>query len=44
MAFYALGIKPLIDARIQATKELFKQSWYADDSNAAGRLREVKKW
>ena len=45
MSFYALGIKPLIDALSQATQEeLCKQSWYADDSNAAGRLREVKKW
>ena len=45
MSFYALGIKPLIDALSQATQEeLCKQSWYADDSNATGRLREVKKW
>ena len=46
MSFYALGITPLIDALGDAVdEELCKQSWFADDdSNAVGKLREIKKW
>ena len=45
MGFYALGTKPLIDALDEAVNtELCKQSWYADDSSAAGKLQEIRKW
>jgi hypothetical protein len=45
MAKYAVGIKPLIMALAQCVPvDVCKQSWYADDSNAAGRLRALKKW
>ena len=45
MAFYAAGTKPLIDELEECTdQEKCKQSWYADDSNAAGFLSEVKIW
>ena len=45
MAFYALGVKPLIDELAKVTnKELCQQSWFADDSNALGKLQEIKEW
>ena len=45
MAFYALGITPLIKTLSDAVdQEQCKQSWFADDSSAAGKLRETKKW
>ena len=45
MAFYAVGIKPLIDTLADAVnQEDCKQSWFADDSSAAGKLREVRYW
>ena len=45
MALYALGIKPLInELASQVPVSVCKQSWYADDSNGAGRLRALKKW
>ena len=45
-AFYALGVKPLIDnlASTSCHPEHCKQSWYADDSAAAGRLINIKAW
>ena len=44
MASYALGIKPLIDTLAETVnKDLCKQSWYADDSSAGGKLDEIKK-
>ena len=45
MAMYAIGIRPLIDilhGKTDASK--CQQLWYADDSTAAGQLREMKKW
>ena len=45
MAFYALGVKPLIDSLAVGTDpDKCRQSWYADDSSAAGLLSEVKTW
>ena len=45
MAFYALGVKPLIDQLDQCiNKDQCKQSWYADDSSAIGKLRDIKSW
>ena len=45
MALYALGVRPLTDTLAENTdKEKCKQSWYADDSSAAGQLEEIKKW
>ena len=45
MAFYALGVKPLIDELSKViNKELCQQSWFADDSNALGKLQEIKVW
>ena len=45
MAFYALGIKPLIDNLADSVNpDVCKQAWYADDSSAAGRLVEIRKW
>lgn len=45
MAFYALGIKPLVDNLSDCIdKEKCKQSWYADDGSAAGELAEIKRW
>ena len=45
MAFYALGVKPLVDElSICINKQLCQQSWYADDSNAIGKLVEIKVW
>ncbi len=45
MAMYALGIKPLInELALRIPDNICKQSWYADDSNGAGRLRALKTW
>ena len=45
MAMYGLGIKPLTDKLSNAVDtNLCKQSWYADDSSAAGQLEEMKTW
>ena len=45
MALYALGIKPLVDTLAEEIDpETCKQSWYADDSSAAGKLLEIRKW
>ena len=45
MAFYGAGTKPLVDTLAETVdQEQCKQSWYADDSSAAGKLREVIHW
>ena len=46
MAFYALGVKPLVDKLDSKCchPNNCKQSWYADDSGAIGRLIAIKKW
>ena len=45
MALYALGIKPLInELACSVPSEHCKQSWYADDNNAAGKLDALRKW
>ena len=45
MGLYGLGIKPLIDDLAEEVdKNKCIQSWYADDSSAAGELLEMKKW
>ena len=45
MTFYALGVKPLIDQLYDGTnKDLCMQSWYADDSSAIGKLKEIRNW
>ena len=45
MHFYALGIKPLVDKLDTCLNpETGKQSWYADDSNAIGKLIAIKTW
>ncbi len=45
MPFYALGIKPLVDTLDKSTNSSqCKQSWYADDSSAAGKLARIRKW
>ena len=45
MAMYAIGIRPLLDVLRERTDSAScKQVWYADDSSAAGKLREMKKW
>ena len=45
MAFYALGVKPLINELAKViNKEFCQQSWFADDSNALGKLQEIKVW
>ena len=42
---YGLGIKPLTSELSNAINtERCKQAWYADDSSAAGRLVEMRKW
>ena len=46
MGFYALGVRPLIDALeefCQAVEECI-QAWFADDASALGKLAQVKKW
>ena len=45
MGFYGVGIAPLISTladSVDTTK--CKQSWYADDSSAAGKLIQMKIW
>ena len=45
MAFYALGVKPLVDELHDCVNiENCKQSWFADDSSAVGNLKEIKVW
>ena len=45
MAMYGIAVKPLIDRLSNAVnKESCKQVWYADDSSAAGKIAEMKKW
>ena len=45
MAFYALGVKPLITELASIVDpSACKQIWYADDSTTAGKLDEIKKW
>ena len=45
MAMYAIGTKPLLDTLTNSVDpELCKQVWYADDSDSAGELSEMKKW
>ena len=45
MALYALGIKPLVSKLACCVpSEHCKQSWYADDSSAAGKIFAIKKW
>ena len=45
MALYALGIKPLVDTLSDSVdRTTCKQSWYADDSSAGGKLEQIKKW
>ena len=45
MAFYAMGIKPLVDSLAQSTDPAqCKQTWYADDSSAGGKIAEIRKW
>ena len=45
MAKYGIATKPLIDELSNAINtEECKQAWFADDSSAAGKLLELKKW
>ena len=46
MAFYALGIKPLVDELDSkcCDPRLCKQFWYADDSGSIGKLVKIRKW
>ena len=45
MAMYAVGIRPLINILQERTESTTcHQVWYADDSSAAGKLREIRKW
>ena len=46
MGFYALGIRPLIDALQEFCKvvEECLQEWFADDASALGKLLQVRKW
>ena len=45
MAMYAVGTRPLITALHELTDQSkCQQVWYADDSSAAGKLREIRKW
>ena len=43
MPFYALATVPLIKT-LQQDHPLVRQTWLADDSAAAGRLRELRRW
>ena len=43
MAFYALATVPLITNLQQHCQDV-KQTWYADDSGGAGRLKHVREW
>ena len=45
MAMYAIGIRPLIDTLNTSTDTTkCQQVWYADDSTAAGKIKEMRKW
>ena len=46
MAFYALGVKPLINTLgdLCSVEKLCRQAWFADDSSAIGILAQVKNW
>ena len=45
MALYALGIKPLINHLDNiVNSDECAQCWFADDSSAAGKLKEIRKW
>ena len=45
MGMYAIGIRPLINTLNEETDpKQCQQVWYADDSSAAGKLREMRKW
>ena len=45
MGMYAVSIRPLIDLLQNNTDpKLCQQVWYADDSSAAGRTSEIRKW
>ena len=45
MQMYATGTRPLVDGLGEVVDPQFcKQVWYADDSAAAGKTMEVKKW
>ena len=45
MAMYGIALKPLTDKLANAVDpHQCKQVWYADDSTAAGRLVEMRKW
>ena len=45
MGMYAVGTRPLVDILNERTDPtICRQAWYADDSSAAGYLREMKKW
>ena len=45
MGKYGVAVKPLIDKLSSAvSKDDCKQAWFADDSSAAGKIMELKKW
>ena len=45
MAMYGIAVKPLIEKLSNSVnKDHCKQVWYADDSSAAGKLQEMRKW
>ena len=44
MAMYALGIRPMMDKLAEVLDDTTKQSWYADDAAACGRLQKLKDW
>jgi hypothetical protein len=45
MGMYAIGTKPLLNKLLTVVNNTdCKQVWYADDSSAAGKIREIKKW
>ena len=45
MGFYALGAAPMVDELDKCIDvELCKQSWFADDSSAIGKLKEIRTW
>ena len=43
MPFYALATLPLVQV-LQRDHPLVRQTWLADDSAGAGRLRELRRW
>ena len=44
MAMYSLGTRPLIDKLSETLDENTKQAWYADDSDACGKLESLANW